>query len=357
MSSADVIAGVSADWHTDRRSWSRHPSATGDSLYALKQIVDVMVQYDCALIGAGDLFDVADPESYVVHSVLELVESLPKELLFVQGQHERSDPPWLSLSKKAIHLHGKSYKLGELLFAGWDYCPDFSKVHDELPECDILVTHQVWQEFMHRSVGCTGKLAALPDRIRTVITGDFHKTKVLHVPREHGVPVMVISPGSTHCRAVNEQKGKVVGLLRNNRSITWVDLDCRPIVEHKIPNNETLDWILAAKDEELFGKLNPKRPAHIAIPVISLKVSTGVTGASEKLAARFRDCHCHITLADEQELNYAGGDSVTVVDTSSVVMQCLADMVIDSKVRSDAGLLLNSANPLLTLDQLCRSFT
>lgn len=363
---APVLAVMTADWHMDRRPWARHPSAEGDSLYALNQIVDIAREFDVDLIGAGDLFDTVDPDSYVVSQTLDSLNRLPREVLYVQGQHEKSDPPWLSLCPKATNLHRRRAILrahtGEHVHVyGLDYCPSLKDELEQNPlpaNIDLLVTHQVWKELMQRSAGSTASVRDLPPHVRTVFTGDYHKHLAETFARgQNEAPVTLWSPGSTHCRSSNEPAEKYVYLLRADMTVESRPLDGRPVRYWAIPSTAALDALVATSNHDLFGPVLPTRPSSVVAPVVSIAVTSDVPAAAETLNARFADCHLFVHLTDRATAESEELPLATVADTTTLVSACLDEMAIDPDVRSDArDLLRPEANAGAVLDAICRRF-
>jgi hypothetical protein len=81
-------------------------------------------------------------------------------------------------------MHEKSYqfgsKTGTVKVCGFDWLPrgEIQEAFTRLPaDADILITHQVWDEFMQGlgRIECT-----LPDvhHARVILNGDFHPTKI-----------------------------------------------------------------------------------------------------------------------------------------------------------------------------------
>ena len=121
---------LSSDWHLSPFSWKKHPNVHRDSYYSLQQIVDLCIQLNVPLIAAGDLFDIKHPPSESVVFCVEQMARLQRvglPVYYIQGQHELSEIPWISLCPNATHidsfksdLNFKTFDIQGLRVAGQD---------------------------------------------------------------------------------------------------------------------------------------------------------------------------------------------------------------------------------------------
>lgn len=339
---------LTADWHLDRAAWGRHPDATGDSLYALRQIVDHAARLDCPVIAAGDVFDTAEPDSATVHAAVGELDRLGLPVYFVQGQHERASPPWLALSPHAVHLHARRVRLDGITIAGWDYCPDLSEAKSFLlnDPVDLFVTHQVFAEVMLSSVRSTGRLADIPPTVVRVVSGDYHQHRVTSHARYQAPDVELISPGSTHFRSVNEPPLKAVYHLDAQGRLHTLPLDTRPVRQFKAHTDDELAAIVAASDDALFGPCPSSRPADLNRPVVHVRVGRLVTDASDRLRARFPTAHLHVTPIPDSEVPGAAVETPTRrVGSELALQQCLSELPMSAPVAADARRILVSDHP------------
>lgn len=200
---------ATADWHVAHGAWRSHPSVVGDALHALSQIVDLALQQQVeAVLAAGDLYDTTSPDASEVrdvHSQLTRLQDANIPVYFIQGQHERrSRSPWLSVHAWPEHLHGQSVAIAGYKICGLDWTPgpDLAAAMAQVPACDLLMCHQVWEEFMG-DFGAEGRLADVVCA-PLVVTGDLHKSQVRSIPRGTGGPLTVVSPGSLCLQEISE---------------------------------------------------------------------------------------------------------------------------------------------------------
>lgn len=338
---------LTADWHLDRAAWGRHPDATGDSLYALRQVIDLAARHDCPVVAAGDVFDTAEPDSATVHAAVDELNRLGLPVYFVQGQHERADPPWLSLSQHAVHLHARRIRLHDgPVLAGWDYCADLTDAHPFLlnDPVDLFVTHQVFAEAMATAVRATGKVAELPSTVNRVLSGDYHEHRVTSHSRYQLPPVELISPGSTHYRAVNEPGPKAVHLMTDVGRLTSIPLDTRPVRQWTVRTDGELGDLLTRDDVDLFGPCPAGRPAELNRPVVHLRVGKRVTNSVDRLRERLPRAFLHVTLLADRDATADGSEAARAVrpGAAGVLERCLDKLALPPEIAADArGVLLS----------------
>lgn len=212
---------VASDLHLSERIW-RHRPIEGDSYYSWKQIVDTAIQARVdGVILAGDILDkqanLSKPALMLAQG-LEQLAAADIPVYYNQGQHEYQSTPWMSLSPATKWIHQKLVTLpGGWKMVGCDYQNEemfqaFLK-SDLAHEADILVCHQVWRDFMGDTGKPQGAFDDVPDNVKVLITGDFHKHQV--VPAKNNT-MSVLSPGSTHMRSIAEPDSHAVFLLMLN---------------------------------------------------------------------------------------------------------------------------------------------
>lgn len=190
------------------------------------------VQYACHkhvpyIFGAGDLIDIKKPPPEVVQFVRAQLDKLEKnsiEFFFIQGQHEYSpDLPWFCaihdwpqwLNQRYVTIADNCNVYG-LDWRPADAIPD---AFENIPhDTDILLSHQVWEEFMGEKCGCECSFATVP-HAHTVFTGDYHVNRHIKVKRLGEDDLEVISPGSTNMRKIDETQDKYFYVLLSD--MTW----------------------------------------------------------------------------------------------------------------------------------------
>lgn len=197
---------LTADWHLD--CGPGHGPRFHESVWALKQIRAIIKSLGGALgalVAAGDVLDKRNPTSSTIAKLMDLMRflrdpwSTPIPMLFIQGQHDRSSPPWLTVAGTGTwHLAVRPYEVPNgPVVAGVDFTEP-----DRLPEklsrlgsADIVVMHQTWHEFVRwvpasQLLSLKDALGALSFKPDLVVTGDFHASRLLDLDG-----VRVLSPG------------------------------------------------------------------------------------------------------------------------------------------------------------------
>ncbi len=111
-----MIAFV-ADMHLTPLTWNDYPGMRGDAYFAWDQIVSWCIDNKpLALILGGDVFNRIRPDA---ESVIRFQEGISKlqeagvAVLAIQGQHDRSDPPWTQVSSRVQWIgDGKTRAIG-----------------------------------------------------------------------------------------------------------------------------------------------------------------------------------------------------------------------------------------------------
>jgi hypothetical protein len=237
-----------ADAHLDTGAWANRPLLKFDSIEAFKFICNYAISRNIPFIfGAGDLIDVRKPPPEVVQTVREQLSALERDncqFYYTQGQHEFDhNLPWFSaIHSWPQHLNKSSVIVGDKCVYGLDW-----HTADKLPnavqeirsDTDILVMHQVWEEFMGDKCGCEGSLCDMP-YATTLFTGDFHVNKVLQLRGKQGQALRVISPGSTNMRKINECADKWFYVLLSDYTWKRVRIPTRRKIEMVIGTEKSL---------------------------------------------------------------------------------------------------------------------
>lgn len=230
----------------------------GDARYALQQFVSLSIENKVvAAVGLGDLIDRAVNRALAPTAwmrALDQLESAGIPFLFIQGNHDMDDPPWLSMHRNAVHMHGLTRKVGPLVFYGLDYQPA-----DRLTEAlanvptgvDVLLCHQGWEQFMNRPGSFQGSLKNVTNA-RLVLTGDLHARKTLKLKTATGNKIEVHSPGATCKQAVNEPDEHFILFGDRLGSITECRLNSRIVLRcDTLTTAEQLDTYLDAIPHKL----------------------------------------------------------------------------------------------------------
>ena len=221
---------VTSDLHLSERIWKHRP-IEGDSFYSWLQIQDAAIEHKVdAVILAGDLLDKRKNSSASVTRLLQGLSRITSEnipVIFNQGQHEMQDIPWCLADGNPLvrWVESPSFEaefLPGVFLEGFDFKDKEScqaklkEVNSRQSACfgsssrlpaDILVCHQVWEDFMGVECKPQAKFADVT-QASILITGDYHEA----ICQEYD-GLTVISPGSTHLRSIAEPVDKSFYLL------------------------------------------------------------------------------------------------------------------------------------------------
>lgn len=290
---ATPIAAFTGDNHLRPRTWAKHPELYGDAYASLRQIVDYCVVQSLPLIILGDLFDKARPDSLSVgmymHAVTRM-EQVGLSVYYIEGNHDRADPPWPSLHPWAQGMG--SIELGGRKFKGISFSPA-----GELPEClshafdgdtevDVLCMHQSWLEIQR--VGHTdGTFSQIPHAC-TLLTGDYHVTGEYNGHAADGGPIRAFSPGSTAMQALNEDPEKKFGVIYDDLSVQWVTLQTRHKTEITITTEEELQrWLDALPS--LSGTVREPADPTIRKMILRVRYQDSIPEAHDRITAAVGD--------------------------------------------------------------------
>lgn len=296
---------VTSDWHLSDRIWKHRP-IEGDSYAASHYICDWAFENDVThVIIAGDILDKQRNNSTAIHHLttnLEMLTDAGVKIYFNQGQHCMQKKPWPLLVPGVVHLKlGDVHNVGGLMVGGFDFCHreqlQENLKSDALKELDVLVCHQVWQDFMGGVGNPQGCFADVPDNISTIITGDYHEA----ICQGYAGKV-VISPGSTHMRSISEPVDKSFYVM-DMESTTFaraVTIPTRQAYCFKLPSTpEQLDKQLdgyIALNTDYWAKKATERTTHqcakavLYKPLIRITHEAGLLDQGcQKVIAKYED--------------------------------------------------------------------
>lgn len=279
-----------ADAHLQESAWSTR-AVVGDAAFSLEQIIAYAVANRAkAVIGAGDLIDKQRNRAYPIKEFFRQLDRLRAAnipFFYIQGQHDRDNPTWLSAHSHAQHLHGKLVKEDGISIYGMDWQPA-DKIHDEMAKIpagtDVFVAHQVWGEFMGGVTTPEADFSDVPV-VSTVFTGDLHVNRRFATTGKDGQSLVVYSPGSTCRQSIDEQTDKYFMTLEDG-VWTSVPLQVRP----------TLDDVEIADDDELnkyiyslplriaaMAEAVETLPPHMRRPYLRIKYGAELNDAARRL--------------------------------------------------------------------------
>ena len=282
-----------ADIHLDDGAWTTRPAIYGDAYYSFDQIIDYCIAHRLPLVLGGDVLErkqnLARPIAKMC-SALSRLAAAQVPAYFIQGNHEYDrNAPWLSVHPWPIHLHQDSFTAGPYTVYGLDWLPkgEIQQAFLEVPETtDILITHQVWKDFMG-SLGRTECELTDVHFVQTVLAGDFHVTKTVESVNAQGQPIKMLSPGSTAMQDMGETHEKFFFVIGDNAGqieFKPVTLKTRRAAHFVVKTVEELDDLCAAglaatlADCEKYA-VEQRLPEHIAKPLVRVKFDKSVPDA------------------------------------------------------------------------------
>jgi DNA repair exonuclease SbcCD nuclease subunit len=266
----------------------------GDGRFGLLQLLDIMAQHNCDnLLGLGDLFNVKSQRADALHLLKEFTDELDHrehKLYYVQGQHEFSDPTIMSaISDTAVHMHDKTVTIGDFRCHGLDYQNpvQVEEALRGLPEADVLLTHQVWRDYMGEDRG-RAWAHWVPESYQLILTGDYHETKVI----KHGHR-RIVSPGSLNIQKINERADKHVFVLKEDGELVDVPLRSRNVYGMNIRDEDELEQFIAELDEHVALRPQADVPPDVAKNILRVTYSTTVPNVVPALERAVGD-RCHL---------------------------------------------------------------
>ena len=363
---AKPVMVLSSDWHLSMLSWKKHPNIVGDSYYSLSQLVDMAIDLNVPLVGAGDLFDKKHPPSESVFHCCKEMRRLADaglKLFYVQGQHELEPVPWLSLCDNAVHVHSfghstglKYFDIGGLKICGMDI--EFSKetflvqlaaLHADAQQSkhDLFITHQVWADFVKQS--CEPYLLKYATFAKMVYTGDFHGRAILDVDG-----TVCVSSGSIAMQAINEVPYRTAFVLFDDMSLQEFDLKTRPFIKLEIKTEEALSLLLSSDKEELVkGWRHTDLPVGLRTPLVSVKYQNDLPNVYDSLKSKFCDWN-----HDLSGLDFSSAELLVVADKTELrelidISECVSQFAAaDTVTHSDAVRIFNSSDVVSELSSM-----
>lgn len=281
-----------ADWHLAPCAWKRNKLGVGDSYDALKFIVDYCVEHQLVLVAAGDLLDqTVQPDAKTVDVLcqnMSRMESAGLPVYYIQGQHEKSDPPWMSVHRWPKHVHASKLgnRFGTLAF-DWQPRQVLKDVLAGVKDVKMLVMHQVWQEFVGFEHAYEASFSDIPDCVEYLLTGDHHKHSSEVYPRASGKPIRVLSPGSISAQELSEEWQKQFFVVEDH-SFQSVTIPSRSIYRVRVTHSDQVS--------EVLNRI--KKHKQHKIPILEVTVSPEFDNAFEYFD-KFDKVHYELVLKYE----------------------------------------------------------
>ncbi len=224
----------SADLHLRDRQYNTS-SRAADFRSAFEQVLDIGIREKvAAILLAGDLLDNNRPSSETIEFLFQMDRKLVAANMpcFVcNGDHDKTDPPWLSLMGgipdggrggfRVLENERATIPGTDLTVYGLDFIGKtkdrFLELKDSLPASDILLWHTMVKEFagfMEINGEGAVSLAEIPfEKFSFIALGDLHARKYL---RNDATGCWIGYPGPTEICKGDEKAQK---------SVTIVDFD------------------------------------------------------------------------------------------------------------------------------------
>lgn len=375
---------VASDLHLSSRVW-RHRPIEGDSYYAWAQIVEYAVALSVdAVILAGDILDkqanLSEPIAKLVSGLEELTEH-GVAVYYIQGQHEMQQTPWMSLKKAAMSLHKHETRFNDLRVVGHDYASESVLKEwlksEQVRQANVLVCHQVWQDFMGELASPQAAFADIPDNIELLITGDFHEHIERVITRESGSQLLVLSPGSTHMRSIAEPTTHRIFLLETVSSfagdsaakakctsLLLKSRQCRRIDIREFDDDDTINgeqWLILVNTINLLlvdvARIaeHQQLPVEFHTPLLHVTHYTNQHAIVKRLTEEFQlRAHLFFKPVRNEQADDVGA-AVQPGDGTPFTLRACLDQFVDKQFAPDAyalaEALLNTATPAIALQQ------
>jgi len=317
-----------ADLHLAPTTWVSLPDLAGDAYRSWEQIVDFCrVNRADSLILGGDVFDKPYPSSESVLHYTRGIECLRDNDILVyaiQGQHDRSSPPWITVTPHVQYMDPTvKYVLecdGAFLSAyGCDNAPsekvrEFLEGITALGQCDLLVMHQLLRSAMPLEGVWNLDDDWIPPFIKLVLLGD------LHMPVSTG---RIHYSGSISMQRVNETPQK---------SFLVVRADTGQLVVDRVPLNTRKVHLFSVYDQEgLDAAIETLKQTRLDIdpkPLIVAEISHDVPDAEAQLKEACGDAFFiarDLKVVQSQALDQTPADGGVTLDA------CIAEIVDRTK--------------------------
>jgi hypothetical protein len=365
-----------ADLHLEDGAWTTRPGIYGDSYYSFEQIIDYCLEHDLALVMGGDILE---KKQNLARPIAKLCDGLSRmqhrgvPVYYIQGNHEYDrNAPWLSVHPWPIHMHEKSFNIGAteslpgVKVCAFDWLPrgDIQEAFTRVPaDTDILVTHQVWRDFM----GDVGRIECeLTDvhHVQNVLAGDFHVTKIANSVNAQGQPIAMLSPGSTCMQDMSESPEKFFFVISRDVdgkiALTPKKLKTRAVINYRVEAQEHLDELCAGKlireirDATAAAEAD-NLPSVIQKPLVRVKFDKAIPDAYLRVVTCVGES-AHLfceAIAEKSQARQTQCRETTKNDLITAVSDLLGGEGAAYKL---AAALLTSEDPAREIDVLFRQY-
>ena len=298
--------------------------------------------------------------------MLSQLEAAGVPVFYIQGNHEYDrHAPWLSVHPWPRHIHQTTTDIAGAQVYGLDWLPkgDVQVGLKAIPAgTDILITHQVWKDFMG-TIGRTECELSDVHNVQTVLAGDFHVTKVATGVNANGQPIKMLSPGSTAMQDISESPDKfffVIGRDAAEFVFVPVELKARTLLRYEVKTTEELDELCAGKlAEDISAAIETATrqclPDEIKKPLVRIKFNKQLPDAYLRMltavgesAHVFCDALADKTKTDSRGVKHLRGTVNTVL---TALEELLGVETVEYKL---AASLVQATDPGKILDECFR---
>lgn len=349
-----------ADLHLEDGAWSTRPGIYGDAYCSFEQIVEYCIENKLPLILGGD---VLEKKSNLARPIAKLcaglsrMESADVPVYYIQGNHEYDrNAPWLSVHSWPQHIHCQTINIGGKNVYGLDWLPkgEIQTAFQEVPaDTDILITHQVWKDFMG-NVGRTECELVDVHHVQTVLAGDFHVTKTIEGVNAQGQPIKMLSPGSTAMQDMGEAQDKFFFVIEETAariSFTPMLLKTRRFLGYTVREQEMLDALCSGQLRDDIAALpTAALPHDIQKPLVKIKFDKQLPDAYLRLMTAVGES-AHLfceALTERSAQAHTAARVAAKNELSSVLAELLGD---DTAAYALATSLLKTENIAKELDE------
>lgn len=354
------LALITADWHIRKNDqiWLRHPEIRGDVSYGIHQMCQLAEQYRVKyVLIAGDIFEERLQQSDTVQmlrTVLDFLSTRRIQVMFIQGQHELSYPTWMcALHGWPTYIHERLVQLnnGPLIY-GLDYCQPsgLPRAFSGIPaNTDLLLTHQLWQEFMGSHGSAHTSMLPKPEML--VYSGDLHQ----HVQAVCANGTKLWSPGPLCPQDLSEFNQMGVYILNDDLTHQSVSLQRRRAFTVTIGDEAELETFIADWQNHPARPLQSNVPPSIEMSILRVKYPNNIP----QIIARLRKTVGHDVYLFEDphpavktEITIDRAERIDVVQGGGLP-RCIERYYGDNpEVRRDAVKLYRSTEIVRDIEQI-----
>jgi DNA repair exonuclease SbcCD nuclease subunit len=330
-----------ADLHLKPTTWAKFPDLRRDAFISFGQVAAYCCAHKAdALILGGDVFDSSTPNSnsvFVFKAGISLLENAGIPVYGIQGQHERSAPPWMSLTPHVKHLDGQSKEHRIWPVTCDDHVVAVRGIDNtsatrlkELLDADIadgehydiLVLHQALRDMVYETAWDLAD-EWLPPFVHVVLLGD------LHIAASKG---KCHYSGSMSLQSISESPQKSFITVHcdsnGNLEVRRQPLKTRDMMKFAITDESSRDSAIDVLKSYEPSTDNP----DLIRPLVVAYISTDVPSALAYISAVCEEKQMFLDIRDLRPADGAESSSTPqpeVVSMSDLVGECVEPMKFD----------------------------